>query len=607
MRPSFRSLAWCLAACLTVLPAAATAQTGDNVLVIINEASPASVQIGEYYARLRSVPVDQVVRVKTVTTDTIQRVEYERTIEMPVGVRLVEKNLTDKVLYIVLTKGVPLRVAGTEGRAGAVASVDSELTLLYRKLIGTPVPLAGQVNNPYFLDAKPISDAKPFTRFLMDIYLVTRLDGFTVEDVTKLIDRGLAPTRDGRIVLDQKATYVDRGGDQWLQDTADRLRAAGAGDRVVLEMTRSTAASSGPVMGYYSWGSNDPTNKLRHFGLSFAPGAIGGMFVSTDGRTFTEPPADWVPNDPKRPGFGSQSLAGDLIRDGITGVAAHVAEPYLDATIRPQVLFPAYLAGFNLAEAFYLGMPFLSWQTVVIGDPLCAPFPRKTLAPDEIARGLDPVVELPALYVERRVAALQRTGFGVDALKQQIRAEAQIRLGNTAEAQKAFLRATELEPKMTTAQLALGSMFDQAGEYEKAIERYRTVLTLDPQNPIALNNLAYGLAVHLKQPKDALTLAERAYALTKSPVIGDTLGWIHHLLGNDEAALPLVDRAVAALKDDADVLVHAAVVRGALGDLTRAKTELDAAEKIDPKVATRPEVIALRARIKGGLEPEVAK
>jgi uncharacterized protein (TIGR03790 family) len=591
---------WCLAFGLVAsLARPAAAQTGENVLVVINEASPASVQIGEYYARLRNVPADQVVRVKTATTDTIQRAEYERTIESPLGVRLTEKNLQDRVLYLVLTKGLPLRVAGTDGRMGAVASVDSELTLLYRKLVGVPVPLAGQVANPYFLDTKPISEAKPFTRFASDIYLVTRLDGFTVEDVKKLIDRGIAPARDGRIILDQKATFVDRGGDQWLQETADRLRETGAGDRVVLEMTRSTALSSGPVLGYYSWGSNDPTNKLRRFGIAFAPGAIGGMFVSTDGRTFTEPPADWVPNDPKRSGFGTQSLAGDLIRDGITGVAAHVAEPFLDATIRPQVLFPAYLAGFNLAESFYLGMPYLSWQTVVIGDPLCVPFPRKALAPDEIAKGLDAQVELPTLFLERRLAAVQRTGFGVEALKHSIRADAQMKLGNTAEAQKALLRATELEPKMVTAQLALGTLFDQAGDHPKAIERYRTVLALEPQNVVALNNLAYGLAVHMNDPKAALTMAERAYGLTKSPVIGDTLGWIHHLLGNDEAALPLIDRAVAALKGDADVLMHAAVVHGALGDLTKARMELEAAEKIDPKIATRPEVVALKARIKG--------
>ena len=47
-----------------------------------------------------------------------------------------------------------------------------------------------------------------------------------------------------------------------------------------------------------------------------------------------------------------------------------MAEPLLGNTIRPDILFPAYLAGFSLAEAYYLAMPSVSWMTVVVGDPL---------------------------------------------------------------------------------------------------------------------------------------------------------------------------------------------------------------------------------------------
>jgi hypothetical protein len=34
-------------------------------------------------------------------------------------------------------------------------------------------------------------------------------------------------------------------------------------------------------------------------------------------------------------------------------------------------VLPAYANGRNLAESFYLGIPGLSWQNIVIGDPLC--------------------------------------------------------------------------------------------------------------------------------------------------------------------------------------------------------------------------------------------
>src|SRR5204862_180557 len=83
-----------------------------------------------------------------------------------------------------------LRVDGTGGVSGSVASVDSELTLLYRKMTGAEVPSVGRIDNPYYLGDKPIASAKRFTRDTSDLYLVTRLDGFSVEDVLRLIDRG---------------------------------------------------------------------------------------------------------------------------------------------------------------------------------------------------------------------------------------------------------------------------------------------------------------------------------------------------------------------------------------------------------------------------------
>jgi uncharacterized protein (TIGR03790 family) len=111
-------------------PNRAAGQSADNVLVVINNASPDSVRIGEYYAQKRSVAKDHVVYLRTATSETIARQEYERSIETPIGFALQKGKLQDRILYIVLTKGVPLRITGTEGPEGITASVDSELTLL---------------------------------------------------------------------------------------------------------------------------------------------------------------------------------------------------------------------------------------------------------------------------------------------------------------------------------------------------------------------------------------------------------------------------------------------------------------------------------------------
>ena len=578
-----------------VWPAVTQAQTGANVLVVVNASQADSIRVGEYYATARSVPAKNVVRINAGTSESVSREQYERTIEQPISAWLARHSLQDQVLYLVLTKGVPLKILGTTGRDGTSSSVDSELTLLYRRLVGTRTAVMGRIENPYYLGEGAVSEAKPFTRFFADIYLVTRLDGYTVDDVIGLIDRGRKPSRDGKVVLDQSGAAGDRIADRWLRETAERLQTV-PGERALLERTAAPASTSQPVLGYFSWGSNDEATVKRRLGLPFANGALAGLFVSTDGRTFVEPKADWVPG--ARRGTDTDSLAGDLIREGVTGLVANVAEPYLDAMTRPQILFPAYFAGFNLAESFYLSMPFLGWQGVVIGDPLCAPFEDTPLRRDDIDRGMDTVTELPALYAERRLARLAETNLNLEALRIVLKADARLARDEGVNIAPLLERAVEIEPRLTVVSLRLAAMHEARGEYDQAIERYQNVVAIEPGNPIALNNLAYVLAERRKQPKEALPFAEKAYAVAPAPDIADTLGWIHHLLGDDKAAILLIEKALSAAPGKIELLLHAAIVHAALNDLPKARERLLAAEKIDPKVGERPEVKSLRARLK---------
>ncbi len=63
-------------------------------------------------------------------------------------------------------------------------------------------------------------------------------------------------------------------------------------------------------------------------------------------------------------------MTGDYIHEGASGASGQVSEPYLTFCPRPDFVLPAYFAGRNLAESFYMGIPGLSWMNVVIGDPL---------------------------------------------------------------------------------------------------------------------------------------------------------------------------------------------------------------------------------------------
>jgi uncharacterized protein (TIGR03790 family) len=598
---------WPLLAFLALgLPLPARAQSPENVAIVINDASQDSQRIGEHYAKVRGLPAENVFRITTSTDETIERDAYVSTIETPIASALGRARLQDRVLYLVLTKGIPLRIAGTTSLKGTTASVDSELTLLYRRMTGQVVPTGGHVQNPYFLGLREIADARRFSHREHDIYLVTRLDGYTVDDVLALIERAQQPTTDGRIVLDQRAALTGpRSGDEWIERAAARLTQAGHTDRVVHETTakaaRETLTDAQPILGYYAWGGADPENRVRRLGVSFAPGALAANLTSFDARTFREPPATWQPSASTNKAdwweASSDTLIGDLIREGVTGVSGQVNEAFVLGAVRPEILFPAYLAGYNLAEAYYMATAALSWQLVVVGDPLAAPFPRDRLTREQLEDAVDAEMDLPGLFARRRFEVVKRANAGQpDAgIRMVIRAETLMARDDRAGAREALEKAIAMAPKSVGLHLLVATIDEAAGAHDAAIERYRTILELQPANVFALNNLAYALAVRSNQPAEALPFARKAASLApRNGSILDTLGWIEHLLGNHEAAAGFLRDAVRLAPANAEVRLHAAVVYAAAGRDEESKKELAEALKLDPGLEQREEVQRLR-------------
>jgi uncharacterized protein (TIGR03790 family) len=345
--------------------AAALAQGPENVLLVVNRASSVSGQIGEYYARRRGIPKVNVCRIDVPSTGIVPRTVYDTRIAAPVAACLKSRRLEEKVLYIVTTLGVPYGIAGGSGFHGDQAAVDSELALLYTDMHGLRHELSGPLPNPFFGHRD-----EPFRHPQFPIYLVCRLAAYSLEDVRAMIDRSLAAVNRGRVVLDMKEQNGGVG-DDWLRNAAMLLPKG----RAILDQTTNVLYGQRGVIGYASWGSNDPARKRRFLGFEWLPGAIVTEFVSTNGRTFDRPPEDWNISTWKDSAHwfsGSpQTLATDYLHEGATGASAHFSEPFLRLTPRPDFLFPAYLGGRTLAESYYLSIPALSWQNMVLGDPLC--------------------------------------------------------------------------------------------------------------------------------------------------------------------------------------------------------------------------------------------
>lgn len=355
---------------LVLLAAAFAHAQPERVLVVQNDSSSISKAIAQYYVQKRAIPAKNVCHIRSTDEEGIMRDVFDDDVVRPITNCLRKRQLVESIFYIVTTAGVPLRIHanGPDGLQTAYASVDSELTLLYTDIkTGKPHTLQGSIPNPFFGKRD-----REFTHEEFPIYLVTRIAAYDLAGAKQIVDRSLQATNRGKFVFDLKGPE-DEAGNDWLRNAAILLPK----DRVVLDETTKPVYDQTDVIGYASWGSNDRNHDRRFLGFHWLPGAIMTEYVSTDARTFGKPPDKWVSsmewNNQSRWFYGSpQSMTADYILEGASGASGHVYEPYLHLNPRPDVIFPAYYSGRNLAESYYLGIPALSWENIVVGDPLCS-------------------------------------------------------------------------------------------------------------------------------------------------------------------------------------------------------------------------------------------
>lgn len=319
---------------------------GRRVAVVANGTLPESEKLGRQYCRDRAVPEEHLILLKCTPSESIPEGDYLTDIQAPVRRALRERQLTEKIDFLLLVKGVPIKTA----QRGF--SVDSLLMCMNQTV--TP-----RSRNPYFGKREAFSSAR-----YGGLYLISRLEGYTFADAHALLERSLKARRaDGLFLLDISPSH-QRGGyaevNEAMRRAAQLLRRKRL--RVLLDETKDFIGGQKGLMGYYSWGSNDPQFKKELYtSNTFLPGAIAETAVSTSARTFL-------------PTEHGQSLIADLIRAGVTGVKGYVSEPYADALCLADILFDRYTDGYTLAESFWMATPYLFWKDMVVGDPLCAPY-----------------------------------------------------------------------------------------------------------------------------------------------------------------------------------------------------------------------------------------
>lgn len=356
-----------------------------NVVVVINKNSAASREIGKYYQSARGIRDSNICWLNCPDQELVSSDICEKQIRAPLYQFLNSSDITGMVDYIVLTKGIPL--AADYGDPEGPYSTASILMCVGNPEIKEPLasPYGPCAAYSWQSGAPEVAWSHSLDFQGYHFYLVTRLDAFTVDQAKAMIDRAVNPVHCGRFILDRNTwltgSYKNANARLGDQEGSAYAELIDSGANVDFDPGEEFLSNEENLMGYFSWSCLDEKYSFsKYTSNTFVSGSIGDTYYSFSGRTFNDPGT-----------IDRRPLMADLIANGLTGAGAYVSEPYITTATYANILFDRYLKGYNMAESFYAACPEMFWKTVIIGDPLMAPYatpPDVSLSPiDDILSG----------------------------------------------------------------------------------------------------------------------------------------------------------------------------------------------------------------------------
>jgi len=144
-------------------------------------------------------------------------------------------------------------------------------------------------------------------------------------------------------------------------------------------------------------------------------------------------------------------------------------------------------------------------------------------------------------------------------------------------------KGQQLAPTNPGANLQLAMTLDSAGMKKESLPLYETVVKQDPDNLIALNNLAYMYAEEGRELDLALTYAQRAkQRAPNSDDVSDTLAWVYIKKNLSDNAISILRGLTAKQPKNATYHFHLGVALSQKGNKAAARQSLQTALTLRP-------------------------
>lgn len=163
----------------------------------------------------------------------------------------------------------------------------------------------------------------------------------------------------------------------------------------------------------------------------------------------------------------------------------------------------------------------------------------------------------------------------------------QIMRGDVGKAVTVWEQWSKAHPQNAQALALIGTLEESRGNRDKASGYYQRALQIQPDQPVAANNLAY-LMIETDQNIDvALSLAQTARrAMPDAPSAADTLAWAYYHKGTYASARDLLEQAVKGEPENATMHYHLGMAYSKLSDKKNATIHLKKALSLAPNTPT---------------------